>query len=377
MAIEHIVIHKGTEFHSAFPHIIRLQNGHLLTVFRQAPFREGSGTPSAHNVKLNHNHLDPGSRIALVRSTDGGLTWDPETLAVIDASEGSQDLNMAMISQLPSGELLVNNHRWFANLTEEQAVAKGKGRHVLTRGPDFPFGAVTYDSLYFTRSSDNGYTWGEPQAVGFGPLAYMSHTGKSGAVELADGSLLLSLNGHCANGESAQTFVVRSRDGGLTWGQPSTVADDPEQRIGFGEPPLLRLPSGKLLTLMRTRVGDGYLYQAHSIDDGWVWQGVKRTPIWGFPCHLLRLNSGRILVAYGYRREPFGIRATISEDEGETWAVDREFAVRDDGLHRDLGYPASIQLQDGRILTTYYFHGEDGVRYIGGTIYSEEEAFGG
>ena len=155
------------------------------------------------------------------------------------------------------------------------------------------------------------------------------------------------------------------------------MADDPEQRIGFGEPPLLRLTSGKLLTLMRTRVDDGVLYQAHSYDDGWVWQGVKRTPIWGFPCHLLELRSGTVVCVYGYRREPFGVRATLSHDQGETWDVGREVVLRDDGLHRDLGYPVSVQLDDGRILTTYYFHGADGIRYIGASIWSEDDALRG
>ena len=151
--------------------------------------------------------------------------------------------------------------------------------------------------------------------------------------------------------------------------QPSAVAHDPHGRLIFGEPSLLRLPSGKLLCMMRT--GD-YLYQAFSTDDGWVWQGLRRSPIWGFPSHLLRLRSGRILCTYGYRREPFGIRACLSDDEGETWDVSNEIVIRDDGVHRDLGYPSSVQLQDGRILSVYYFHGEDDVRYIAGSIYTED-----
>ena len=49
--------------------------------------------------------------------------------------------------------------------------------------------------------------------------------------------------------------------------------------------------------------------------------------------------------------------------------ADREIVIRDDGIHSDLGYPASVQLRDGRVLTVYYFHGEDGIRYIGGSVY--------
>jgi hypothetical protein len=97
--------------------------------------------------------------------------------------------------------------------------------------------------------------------------------------------------------------------------------------------------------------------------------------MWGHPCNLIEMPSGRILCTYGYRRKPFGIRAAFSEDDGLTWDMNHEVIIRDDGIHRDLGYPASVLLNDGRILSTYYFHGEDGVRYIGGSVWNEENAF--
>ena len=77
----------------------------------------------------------------------------------------------------------------------------------------------------------------------------------------------------------------------------------------------------------------------------------------GVPSHLVELESGSILCTYGYRRPPFGIKACFSHDGGATWDVDNEVVIRDDGMHLDLGYPASIQLVDGRILSVYYFHG--------------------
>ena len=67
MAIEHIVLYKGIDFHSAFPDIIRLHDGDLVAVFREAPVREG----------LKHQHHDPGSGISLVRSTDDGSDVGP------------------------------------------------------------------------------------------------------------------------------------------------------------------------------------------------------------------------------------------------------------------------------------------------------------
>jgi hypothetical protein len=76
------------------------------------------------------------------------------------------------------------------------------------------------------------------------------------------------------------------------------------------------------------------------------------------------LQDGRVLATYGHRRPPFGVRACLSEDEGETWDVANEKVIRDDGLDRDMGYPSSEQLDDGSILTVYYWHEEDQIRHL-------------
>ena len=103
-----------------------------------------------------------------------------------------------------------------------------------------------------------------------GAYEFFTHTGKDGALVMPDGSLLLSVSGRTSQDEPGRVFVVRSYDGGRTWGQPSVVAHDPENAIGFGEPPLLRLSSGRLLTMIRT--GD---YLLPGVFDG-RWMDVAR-----------------------------------------------------------------------------------------------------
>ena len=376
MDFEHIIIHKDTGFHSAFPETIRLQNGDLVCVFRQAPFREPSTKHGTGNTKLAHHHTDEGSRIAMIRSTDDSQTWDSDKLLIIDTSDGIHDVNMGMISQASNGELIMNNHRWHVNLSDRESEKLSKTHKQIAQGQEKrPFGNIVFDSLYFTKSIDNGITWIEPYPISISGFSFRSHTGKTGLVELSDGTWLMPFHGMAMGDIQDRMFIARSQDRGKTWGQPSTVAYDPEQIIGFHEPPLLRLQSGRLLTVIRTNDADGYLYQAYSDDDGWTWQGLKRSPMWGHPCNLVEMPSGRILCTYGYRRKPFGIRAAFSEDDGLTWDMNHEVIIRDDGIHRDLGYPASVLLNDGRILSTYYFHGEDGVRYIGGSAWNEENAF--
>ena len=83
----------------------------------------------------------------------------------------------------------------------------------------------------------------------------------------------------------------------------------------------------------------------------------------------MKLRDGRLVITYGYRSAPYGIRARISKDEGKTWGD--EIILRNDGGAWDLGYTRSLQRSDGKMLTVYYFNDhEDTERYIGATIWS-------
>ena len=73
----------------------------------------------------------------------------------------------------------------------------------------------------------------------------------------------------------------------------------------------------------------------------------------GWPS-ITKIRSGELLVvSYGVPREPFGEMACISRDGGETWETDKEIMINP-AMNSDLGYPASVQLDDGSILTVYY-----------------------
>jgi hypothetical protein len=96
-----------------------------------------------------------------------------------------------------------------------------------------------------------------------------------------------------------------------------------------------------------------HLWGTYSDDQGHTWAKPYKTPLWGFPPHLLQLSDGRILCSYGYRRPPFGQRACLSED-GITWKLENEVILRDDAPNKDLGYPASVELEPGVVLTVYY-----------------------
>ncbi len=57
-------------------------------------------------------------------------------------------------------------------------------------------------------------------------------------------------------------------------------------------------------------------------------------------------------MSYGYRRRPFGNQVRISDDGGKSWSA--PIALSDDGAGHDLGYPSTVQLDDGSLVTVWY-----------------------
>jgi sialidase-1 len=109
---------------------------------------------------------------------------------------------------------------------------------------------------------------------------------------------------------------------------------------------------GHVLALFRL-AEPGFLIACWSEDAGASWSLPVQTAVWGYPPHLLRLRDGRLLCSVGVRREPLGVQAFISED-GTSWDTAHPALLRGDGETRDLGYPVSVQLDDGCIFTVYY-----------------------
>ncbi len=57
-------------------------------------------------------------------------------------------------------------------------------------------------------------------------------------------------------------------------------------------------------------------------------------------------------MTYGHRRKPLGIQARISGDEGATWS--EPLILWGEGTSGDLGYPSTVELPGGDLLTVWY-----------------------
>jgi hypothetical protein len=188
-----------------------------------------------------------------------------------------------------------------------------------------------------------------------------------------------------SGGEGDHIFCARTTDGGATFRYVAPVTPALKEP-GFAiMPSSVRLspPSfagrGRILTAVRCRGQRGGFAQAQhwidlyaSDDDGATWRYVNRpvpdTGSGGNPPAMIRLHDGRVCLTYGVRAAPYGIRARLSEDGGETWGD--EIVLRDDGGNHDLGYPRTVQRADGTIVTAYYFNDHpEGERYIAATLW--------
>ena len=153
--------------------------------------------------------------------------------------------------------------------------------------------------------------------------------------------------------------AVRSTDEGRTW---EVLGDVPlPEGVGYikcHEPHVIELANGDLLGAIRVETPFD-VYLSRSTDGGKTWSTMEDVGCKGSPPHLLRHSSGAIICVVGYRdyapktnHPGYGQRCMISYDEGKTW--DTNLIIRDDGPGNDLGYPASVELDDGSILTIYY-----------------------
>lgn len=171
-------------------------------------------------------------------------------------------------------------------------------------------------------------------------------------------------------------MVLTSVDGATNWFFLTYLIEDYHYPPKICPHPVI-LPDGRIVVALRNCWPDWRFHWTDvyiSENGGLNWRFLSGVNEWGAPAALLVLKDGRLLCTYGYRVSPYGIRAKISGDGGETWGP--EIILRDDGGSPDLGYPRTTLLPDGKVIVVYYFNEDDdvvncngGIRYIAATIF--------
>jgi sialidase-1 len=356
--IRDIVIYEDDRFHSAFPSVIKLENNEFMLAFRRAPDRKIFGESKT-------NHVDPNSYLVKISSKDG-LTWDKEPeLLYAHPFGGSQD---PCLLRLKDGTMLCTSYGW--------AFVRPDGIPNLKEPYLGSNNGVTFLGGYILRSEDNGKMWQDPiYPPSIPPETRLNALGKPlpaynrGALyESNDGKIFwaVAVAEDADSPRKTSVHLLVSEDKGLSWQYSCPIATDEE--VVFNETSIYETPKGDLVAFLRTANFGDEACIARSTDGGKSFQKWEKMGFQGHPLHALRLPDNRVLLTYGYRHKPFGIRARILNPECTDFATAPEIVLRDDGGTTDLGYPWAVQLDDTRVLVTYYYNVGNGPQHIAGTI---------
>lgn len=352
--IKDIVIYKDSMFYSAFPSVVKNPDGEIIVAFRRAPNRKIFG-------EAGNSHVDPNSYMVLVRSNDGEKwTREPE-LIYAHPFGGSQD---PCLLQLKDGTLLCTSYGW--------AFVRPDGIPNLKQ-PYAPAGGAIFLGGYLTRSTNGGKIWEPviypthvPSEVYFNAYGIKLPAYNRGALcEAKDGRILWAVASSNEEGVTS-VYLMTSSDKGLTWDYSCPIATD--DTVTFNETSVYETPKGDIVAFLRTANFNDQACIARSADGGKTFEKWESMGFQGHPLNALRLPDNRVLLTYGYRHVPFGIRARILNPECTDFATATEIILRDDGGNSDIGYTWPVMIDKNRVLVTYYFNKENGTRHIAGTI---------
>ena len=292
-------------------------------------------------------HVCPMGRVRLYISDDSGKTWKSGG----SLSHGPLDDRDPGICVCGDNSIIVS---YFTSLDAVLYPKEGDPAHW-----DEVRKNITADMMIkehdfrMLRSTDNGETWGNRY-----PAPVSNPHGPS---LCGDGSLVwvgMRKSDSCATQKSGMRTTgglvcAVSHDNGINWQIVSEIPAPAGQSIlGFYEPHCIEAHDKKIVLHIRNHnTSPVSIWQSCSEDGGRSWS-IPTYVCDGFPSFLTRLSGGRLLMSYSWRLDNYGIRARISNDNGGSWG--EEIILYKHGLCRDLGYPSSVELQDGSIFTLWY-----------------------
>ena len=338
----------------AWPTVARLKNGRLAAV--------------ASGFRLTH--VCPFGKAVLSFSDDEGESWSLPA-PVIDTVLDDRDAGLLPFDE--SGLIVTsfnntlqfqrdwtlsdfhhNADDWLKNATPDQEYRLAYLDMITAEQEKIGLGGT------FRVSFDNGVT--------FGPLHLAPISSPHGPTELHDGAILWvgEARSDCRhqlpNTDLVHAYRIDPGTGEMTWlGSIPDIEDTLGEKTYSCEPYAIQLPGGRILCHLRVYTANTELqfstYQSESDDGGKTWSTPHRLihPQGGAPSHIMMHSSGVLIAAYSNRLigKP-GIRLMFSTDGGESWDTDHILFESDYG--DDLGYPATVELADGSLLTVFYAH---------------------
>ena len=294
-------------------------------------------------------HICPFGKTVICFSEDEGKSYTAP-MPVIDTCLDDRDAGLCPFGE--SGLIVVsfNNDVNFQREQNKRRKDTPRGKYIEayldTVSPEEEKNAL---GITYRISYDNGVT--------FGPIFKSPISSPHGPIELGDGSILW-VGRTYKSGRDIAAYKLNTADGMMEYiGEIDTSAVEASGRFTC-EPYAIELEDGKILCHIRvdcrTAPNCFTLYQTESGDGGRTWTAPKQIlpDRGGAPSHILKHSSGALIATYGYRDLPYGIKAMISRDGGKTWS-EGEYLYSNE-ISADLGYPSTLELTDGSLLTVFY-----------------------
>ena len=318
----------------AWPTVARLKNGKIAVA--------ASGYRQAHAC--------PFGKAVISFSEDEGKTYTNPT-PIIDTVSDDRDGGLTAFGE--SGVILTS----FCNSLEFQK------KHASEYGLAYiatvdPEEATALEGSHFCVSHDNG--------ISFGDLIPSPVSSPHGPFELSDGTILwmgnINSKEEHLKGETGIWVYKILPDGKMEYQGKVENTHRQEGKPFYAEPHCIELPDGTLIAHIRIQkngVGRYEIFslaQTESYDKGKTWTAphLILDDLGGAPGHLFRHSSGMLVCTYGCRQAPVGIKAAFSADNGKTWDINHNLYIN--AISGDLGYPSTIELRDGSLLTVFYAH---------------------
>ncbi len=313
----------------------------------------------------------------LWRSTDSGKNW----------SAGVR------VKQTPGGQDLNGREHWLTSI--DNGTPNGilfSTVHLLPRDTANPTQSVGIG--YINRSTDGGRTWTQTRIGPDGFNSPQPYTVTNRNVvqlppdeQFPNGRLVFGVGQAGLPGR--ENYLWTSIDHGVTWEQSAqlslgTYTDYQGVKREFSngsfmeETYLDRNNAGELVAYVRLNdISPLFPMDAHppsgndeidrtlvskSTDGGMTWGDFVDCGDYGkHYTRVTRLTDGRLLMTFTQRAitEPFGLRALLSYDDGETWDFDKDQIILDEntpsGWASGGGFGNTIQLPDGSFISAYSY----------------------
>ncbi len=278
-------------------------------------------------------HVDPFGKVVGWLSEDGGLTWS-EPFDIVDTVLDDRDAGVIYWK----GKIIVS---WFTH-TKNYYASTAEWAEYCAAISDEEEAKVLGGN--YVISEDGGQSWSEVYNF---PI-FSPH----GMIETPEGDLAyIGYYGYDKNTKNFIDIGMMTSSDGIHWSEVKIIADyKTRMQYGFEEPHAIYTGDGTLIVMLRTNNG---IYQCELAKGSDTFTPFRKIcTAADTPPHLMQQSDGTLILTYGYRADPYGVRARLSYDNGQTWS--REIIVSTSAFEWDMGYACSVERSDGAIVTVYY-----------------------